>query len=759
MRCCLKPAAICPTKLWQFEYNNLTRNTCFCGIPRFFVKKVALRNNLLYNVFNTNTIVELKGETKMAYYSERRIHDKLRDKKPENIREVPEYICRVTGNFSRRLFYMFKLVWDTRPWILFVMVLMSLYHGVSPVISALIRAALLNSLASAYSGDAEFYSVMGLLVVQFAYIFLNRLINDVNNIVSRISGELVTNHIKLLIMNKAKNVDLASFDMPEFYEKLENANREAGNRPVHIVTSAFNVLSTFVSMISFIVILWGLSPIAPIAIIIFALPSAVVNFVYRAKNAEYIKTRSKDRRQMGYFSGLITNKDIAKEIKLFGLADLMIGKYDTIFKRYYGGQRKLIIKEGVWHIAISVLNCTVNCILFLYIAYEVCSGNIMIGDYSLYTGALTSISSGVSTLIRITAEIYEGTLFIDNMIAFMNEERKIIALLPEKAESPENSDISGNAGTFGNSDASGKTAAPRSVDIHGHHVIEFEHVSFSYPGSERKVIDDVSLRIESGDTVVLVGLNGAGKTTLIKLLTRLYDPTEGVIKLDGYDIREYDVDDLYAMYGIIFQDFGRYAVTIRENIEYGNLARAEKSNDIGLVKRAAEQSDASAFISDLPDGYDTPLMRHFEENGIDLSGGQWQKIAIARAFYSDADVLILDEPTAALDAIAEQEIFNEFDRLRSDGGAEKITLFVSHRLSSATLATKIIVLENGHITEQGNHGELMQLGGHYHKLFMTQASRYIDGENPCGDGTADGCETENKERKRRKNQELSSIIN
>ena len=640
----------------------------------------------------------------MAYYSEKRIHDKLRDKKPENIREVPDYLKRVIYNFTRRLFYMFRLVWDTRPWILLVMVFMAIYHGVSPVISALIRAELLNRLALAYTGEAAFQTVMGLLIVQFAYIFLNRLINDVNNIVSRISGELVTNRIKLMIMNKAKDVDLASFDMPEFYEKLDNANREAGNRPVRIVNSAFNVASTFVSMISFIVILWELRPSAPIIMLLFSLPSTVINFIYRAKNAEYFRTRSKDRRQMGYFSGLITNKDIAKEIKLFGLSDLFIDRYDTIFKRYYGGQRKLIINEGVWHIGISILNCTVNCLLFLYIAYEVSEGNIMIGDYSLYTGALNSISSSVSSLIRTTAEIYEGTLFIDNMISFMNEERHVVALLPEKA------------------------STPRKVSRHEPHTIELDHVSFSYPGTERKVIDDVSATIHAGETVVLVGLNGAGKTTLIKLITRLYDPTEGRILLDGHDIREYDVEDLYAMYGIIFQDFGRYAVTVKENIGYGNLERTMNGGKAAdeAIREAAEQSDAAAFINDLPDGFDTPLMRHFEENGVDLSGGQWQKLAIARAFYSDADVLILDEPTAALDAIAEQEIFNEFDRLRTDGGNIRTTLFVSHRLSSATLATKIIVLQNGKIIEEGSHSELMELGGHYHRLFTTQASRYIE---------------------------------
>ena len=224
--------------------------------------------------------------------------------------------------------------------------------------------------------------------------------------------------------------------------------------------------------------------------------------------------------------------------------------------------------------------------------------------------------------------------------------------------------------------------------------------------------------IRPGETLVLVGLNGAGKTTLIKLLTRLYDPTEGRILLDGRDLREYDVEDLYRMFGIIFQDFGKYAVSVSENIAFGDIYR---KSDPEKIREAAEQSNASDFISKLPRDYDTALMRYFEQDGIELSIGQWQKLAIARAFYSTSDVLILDEPTASLDPIAEQEIFNQFDRLRAD----KTTIFVSHRLSSATVATKILVMEYGRVIEEGDHRELMAKKGRYYELFTTQAKRYI----------------------------------
>ena len=301
-------------------------------------------------------------------------------------------------------------------------------------------------------------------------------------------------------------------------------------------------------------------------------------------------------------------------------------------------------------------------------------------------------SSSVSTQVPgEMAMIYEGTLFIDNLIVFM--ERKSTVVPPAGVE-------------------------PRRLTRHVAHRFELKDVSFSYPGSEKRVIDHVSLVIEEGSTVVLVGLNGAGKTTLIKLLTRLYDPTEGVILLDGYDIREYDVRDVYSAFGIIFQDFGKYAVSVRENIVFGQISRPY--DDLNVTE-AARRSNSEGFISALPDGYDTPLMKYFETNGIELSIGQWQKLSIARAFYSDTDILILDEPTASLDAIAEQEIYRQFDELRRD----RTTIFVSHRLSSATTADKIVVLENGRVVETGTHAELMAAKKQYFELFSAQAERYI----------------------------------
>lgn len=617
--------------------------------------------------------------------------DKLREPKPQSIREVPDYLRRVVTKFCSRLLYIFRLVWETNRFILLAMLFVALFNGVMPIFSAYVSADVLNALADAFYGKVAFTRILWLIVAQFGIQLATQLISNLNNVVTRVSSELVTNHIKAKIMEKSKEVDLSSYDLPDFYEKLENANREASIRPMQVISSTLNIMTAIISMVSFIAVLAAVSPFAPWIVIAISIPSAVINFMYRAKNVQFMKSHSKERRQMQYYSEQVTDKDTVKEMRIFKLSDLFISRYTKVFREYFGGMKRLIVSENLWLIVILIFQAAVNCGFFLYITKMVCDGQFQVGSFSLYTGALTTISSAVSSLIATTSSVYEGTLFIDNMISFMNYKKQIVPLCP---------------------------ASPRHVAHHTGHTVRFENVSFSYPGSSRRVLDNISFTLEAGDTCVLVGLNGAGKTTLIKLLTRLYDPTEGRILLDGYDIREYDVDDLYSMFGIIFQDFGKYAFSVKENIRFGQLDKPDRQED---VEEAARQSSADAFIERLPDNYNTPLMRYFEENGTELSVGQWQKLAIARAFYSDSDVIILDEPTASLDAIAEQEIYNQFDALRRD----KTTVFVSHRLSSATTANKIIVLENGKIVEMGDHTTLMHNRGHYYTLFSTQASRYL----------------------------------
>ena len=622
--------------------------------------------------------------------------DQYRVPRPKNIKEVPHFLKEVIGACSNRMLYILKLVWEASPGILFLMAFMAVFNGVMPVVGSLIGKELLNRLAQAYNGQlTTFRVVWTLLVFQFGYLLLNSLVNRLDSTIIRISGELVTNHIKLKIMNKAKEVDLASFDSPEFYAKMENANREAGNRPIQVLRATFSIASAIISIVSFIIVLAAVGFLPVLMVIVVAIPSTIINFVYRRKNHNYVFRRSKDRRQMSYYSDIIVNKDMVKEIRMLDLADNFIDRYSQVFKRYFKGLKRLIVEEFLWNVGATLLSTAVNCILFVWIARGVFDGQYEIGYFSLYTGALNSISSGIATLITTTASIYEGTLFINNMIAFMEEEPTVKPILDQ----------------------------PRSIERGIGHVIEFRDVSFHYPGIERNVINHVDLTIHAGETIVIVGLNGAGKTTLIKLLTRLYDPTEGMILLDGHDIREYDLKELYDLFGIVFQDYGKYAVSVRDNIAFGEV-NSEVTED--RITGAAAASNATDFINALPDKYNTPLMRYFEDNGIELSIGQWQKLAIARAFYSKSDILILDEPTASLDPMAEQEIFNQFDELRSD----KTSIFVSHRLSSATTADRIIVLQDGRIVESGNHSQLMNRKGEYYTLFSTQAKRYLTPVDP-----------------------------
>ncbi len=624
---------------------------------------------------------------------------------PKGIKDLPRFFGELVGGFFSRLAYIFNMVWQTGHWILFAMLLCSVLSGIMPIVGSLISKEILNELQNIISdrvladatGTAVTVAFWGsmvllLLIFYFVYKILNQIVSRINAAVTRIAGEKVVRYVKLEIMNKAKEVDIASFDRPEFYEKLENANREAGMRPIHVLSSTFDAISHFISLVSYIIVLvtapnmWWTAP----AMIIMSIPTAIISFAYRKKTFNYMYRRSKDRRQMNYYSDIMVNKDIVKEIRIFDLGDTFTERYDQVFGGYYKGIKKLILRENIWHIAVTVISSVVNCLFFGMIAYQVFVGKIQIGDYSLYTGALTSIATAVSALISLSANIYEGTLFIDNIISFM----KVKPTVVPSVEAP--------------------ISVPRGVA----HTIQFENVSFRYPGTERDVLKNITLTIRPGETAVLVGLNGAGKTTFIKLLTRLYDPTEGRILLDGKDIREYDIKELYSMFGIIFQDFGKYAFSVAENIRFGDICGEHTDDDI---YRAAKNSGADEFISRLPEGYETPLMRIFEQEGTELSIGQWQKLAIARAFYSGSDILILDEPTASLDPLAEHEIFNQFDMLRKD----KTTIFVSHRLSSATVATKIIVLEHGELIEEGTHKELMQKGGKYCELFTTQAKRYV----------------------------------
>ncbi|MBR2025087.1 MAG: ABC transporter ATP-binding protein, partial [Clostridia bacterium] len=371
------------------------------------------------------------------------LRNNLKDniEKPKSLKEVPKYLKTLIGSFFSRYYFIFKLVWETNPLYLFSMALVAICSGIFPVIGAYITSELLQSIADAYRIAMEYKDILpvGELIqlvseqvnvylwigLQLAYSISVSLLNSLNSVVIAISGEKVANHIKTKVITKAKDMDLAQFDMPDFYEKLENATREASFRPVQILNATFNMISSFISMLSFVITLIVLSPWAPVIIIIFALPAAIVKFVYGRKSFLYMKRHSKDRRQMDYYSVLMTNKDIAKEVRIFNLSDNILGKFKETFKKYFKGLKNLTIRENLWHIIIAITTAFVNAGLFVFIAYRVFQGKMDIGEYSFYSGALTSVISGVSAIVTATATIYQGTLFIDNLIEFNKIEPKI----------------------------------------------------------------------------------------------------------------------------------------------------------------------------------------------------------------------------------------------------------------------------------------------------------------------------------------------
>ena len=336
----------------------------------------------------------------------RRMHAPER---PKGLKNLVRYFYNMTRDFLKRLFYIISLVWETAPGIFIAMIALCAVDGLLPVAGSYITKFLLDGVAdligTASSGNlyddlfVRMRPLLFLFILQFIYLFLRRVLERLNGLVNAVAGELVVNHIRLKIMTKAKSVDQRSFDIPEFYEKLENANREAGMRPINILMATFRVISSVISVISYIVVLATLSPFAPIIIIVSALPGAFVNYYYRNKNFRYLRMHSKERREMNYYANLMVNKDYVKEIKILGLGDTFISKYRIVFKKYFAGLKSLVIRESITRIVISLVFTVANCLLFAYVAYDIIYGNGKIGDYSLYTGALTSVASYVTTLV------------------------------------------------------------------------------------------------------------------------------------------------------------------------------------------------------------------------------------------------------------------------------------------------------------------------------------------------------------------------
>jgi ATP-binding cassette subfamily B protein len=582
------------------------------------------------------------------------------------------------------------LVWESNRGYTIGMAVFSVLFGILPAVSAWISKLLIDAVVAAVNAHADAphaQMVIELVLLQLGILLGTSLLQTVRNINQQALQELTARRVQLMIMQHANRLDLSFFENPAFYDSLQQAQREAGYRPVSMVEQLFGLLRSLITCLSLIALIgrlgWGVALIALLA----PIPSFIASSRYGWQGYQMSRRQSPDRRRLSYYLDLLTRDTYNKEVKLFGLGNLFIDRWQEISLRFYKENRALVVKRYIMGFVWGSLTTLVTSGTYLYVALQTIAARFTLGDLTFYTQAVGQVQSSFQGILGGLSDMYENSLYLTNLYEFLDYEPHI-----QSPKEPR------------------PLARPLQIGI------EFRDVSFTYPGKTVPALQHVSFTIKPDEAVALVGLNGAGKTTIVKLLTRLYDPDEGQILLDGHDLREYDLADLHAAIGVIFQDYVTYYFSARENIGVGRLPEME---NLALVEASAAKSGADTVITKLPKGYETTLGRWFDE-GFQLSGGEWQKIALARAFMRDAEILILDEPTASLDARAEYEIFTRMKAL-TEG---KMAVFISHRFSTVRLADRILVLENGVISEAGTHEELLAEGRTYADLFNLQAAAY-----------------------------------
>lgn len=492
--------------------------------------------------------------------------------------------------------------------------------------------------------------------------------------------------VSIRVMDHAATLDLSSFEDPAFYDKLERARVQANDR-VGMLNALGRLIQQSVTLISLSVGVMWFSPLL-FALLVFAVVPAFVgesHFAFLGYSLAYSLTPL--RRELDYLRDLGTKKEGAKELKVFGLGRFLRDRFSAINNEVIERNQHLAARRLRAGALLSVIGSLGYYCAYAFVVFQTLSGKLSIGDLTFLAGALAGSSSQIQMVFSTFTGIADQALFLSDLLEFFSVKPRI-----QTAAHP--------------------IPAPRKIQDG----FEFQNVFFQYPGTERAVLHDFNFRIHAGERIAVVGENGQGKTTLVKLISRLYDPTAGRILLDGVDLRDYDLSEYQSKIGVIFQDFVRYDLSARENIAVG---RIERKDDEARILESARKSGAAPLLSRFPHGLDQMLGRRFEE-GVDLSGGEWQKFALARAYMRDAEILILDEPTAALDALAEYEVFRRFTEL-TEG---RIAILISHRFSTVRMADRIVVLQGGVIREEGSHDQLMRQGGGYAGMFELQAASY-----------------------------------
>ncbi|MBD2253801.1 ABC transporter ATP-binding protein [Nostoc parmelioides] len=585
--------------------------------------------------------------------------------------------------YSGRAIY---LVWTTSHTMTIILATLTLVAGLLPAAIAyigklIVDAVVLSSQANANLSQPLLY--VGLEAIAVALLAGSQRGLTICQSLLRV---LLGQRVNVLILEKALTLDLTHFENSEFYDKITNARREASIRPLSLVNRTFGLVQNALSLVTYGILLVNFSLWAVVALILAAMPAFIAETRFAGEAFRLFSWRAPETRQQHYLENLLAREDFVTEVKLYQLGEMLLGRYRNVFNQLYSEDRDLTVRRGVWGYLLSLVSTTAFYIAYAWIVIEAVLGKISLGDMTMY---LTVFRQGQSTFANALTSIggmYEDNLYLSNLYDF----------LEEKVTQP-----------WGNV----------TQGINPEDGIRFQNVSFTYPGSSQPALTNISLHLKPGEKLAIVGENGSGKTTLIKLLTRLYTPDSGRILLDGVDLQKWDVDILRRRIGVIFQNFVRYQFTVGENIGVGDV---ENLDDNRRWQVAAQKGMAQQFIETLPQSFQTQLGRWFK-GGQELSGGQWQKIALARAFMrTQADILVLDEPTSAIDAQAEFEIFNHFRTVTQN----QMVFLISHRFSTVRMADKILVIENGEVVEQGTHEELLADGGHYARLFLLQAAGY-----------------------------------
>ncbi|TMC94957.1 MAG: ABC transporter ATP-binding protein, partial [Chloroflexi bacterium] len=510
--------------------------------------------------------------------------------------------------------------------------------------------------------------IVVLVIVQLALFAITALLGTLRNITQQLLQNEVSMRIQLMVMEKAASLDLAFYEDPASYDLLRRAQTDSINRPVIMISTAFGLVQTLLTFITMIALLVVVSPLLAVIALVSPIPAFIADTRYGWRGYNIARWGSRLLRRMNYLVTLVTTDSYAKEVKLFGLGRYFINRYQMIAKNYYSSQRSQVARRYMTGFALGNLSTIVTSLTYLYVALQAIVGRLTLGDLTLYTTAASQVQSSIQGILGGFSGMYEHNLYLNNLFELMETKTSMpVPTAPVKVPQPMRGEI------------------------------RFDNVTFAYPGAESNALSNLSFTVKPGETLAIVGRNGAGKTTLFKLICRLYDPNEGRILIDGIDIREFDPNELRAQIGAMFQDYVTYQATAAENIGLGNVADI---NDRERIEVAGKQGGAQELISGLPDGYDTALGKWFDQ-GVNLSGGEWQKVALSRAFMRDAKILLLDEPTSALDAQAEYDLF---ERLRSLTRG-RTAVYISHRFSTVRRADRIVFLEHGRLVEEGTHAE------------------------------------------------------